>query len=46
MLKESDNFGEPVTDDSILLKWTLQCGEVVKRTGLKWLTVESSGGLM
>jgi hypothetical protein len=46
MLRANDNLGELVTDDSILLKWTLQSGEVEKRTGLKWLKVESSGGLL
>jgi len=46
MLRANDNLAELVTDDSIMLKSALQSGEVQKRTGLKWLKVESNGGLL
>jgi len=46
MLRANDNLAELVTDDSIMLKSTLKSGEVEKRTGLKWLKVESSDRLL
>jgi hypothetical protein len=46
MLRANGNLRELVTDDSTMLKWTLQSAEVEKRTGLKWLKVESSGELL
>jgi hypothetical protein len=42
-LRERDHWGDPVIDRRIILRWIIKKWDVVVRTGLSWLRIETGG---
>jgi hypothetical protein len=45
-LKERVHWGDPGVNGRIILRWTFRKGDVGVWTGLSWLRIETSGGLL
>jgi hypothetical protein len=43
-LRERDHWGDPGVDGRIILEWIFRKWDVVVRTGVGWLRIETDGG--